>query len=150
MADFYLTIHVSQSNIPCEHYFLNLDIMTTLNLDKNDAQYQIRSYQPGFLKINDQIYTQSVIVAPNTLITNWPPQTLDELAPEAFIPILELKPAILLIGTGEKHEFIAPQIYGVVINAGIGVEIMSTSAASRTYNVLSSENREVVAALLVR
>ncbi len=121
-----------------------------LTLDENSANYQIRSYQPGQIQINDKIYPQSVIVAPRTLIPHWQPDTITELSPEHLTIILTLKPAILLIGTGEKLTFPPIEIYGDLINHGIGVEIMDTRAACRTYNALSAEDRNVVAALLIR
>lgn len=124
--------------------------MTTLNLDNNQAKYQIRSYTPGKIQINDTILTQSVIVSPNILIENWAPQTIAELTAEALSVIPDLKPAILLIGTGSSHIFIQTEIYGHLINCGIGVEIMDTSAACRTYNALTAENRNVAAALIIR
>ena len=124
--------------------------MTTLNLDDNQAQYQIHAYRPGHIKINDESYTQSVIISPNQLITDWQPQTINELSKQSFDIILTLKPSVLLIGTGNEHIFLAPEIYGDLMNHGIGVEIMSTGAACRTYNALSSENRNVAAALIIR
>ena len=64
--------------------------------------------------------------------------------------ILDFEPEILLIGTGDQLTFPLLEIYGDLINAGIGVEIMDTHAACRTYNALTSENRNVAAALIIR
>lgn len=121
-----------------------------LTLDENSANYQIRAYQPGQLQINDKLYQQSVIIAPNTLIDHWQPHTIAELSAEHLAIILTLKPAILLIGTGEKLIFPPVELYGDLINHGIGVEIMDTRAACRTYNALTAEDRNVVAALLIK
>src|SRR5690348_13682824 len=123
--------------------------MATLQLDENRATYQIRAYQPGTLQINDKTLTTSTIVTPNDLIENWPPQTAAELTTESFNPIIELKPDILLIGTGSKHILLPVTLYGELINQGIGVEIMDTSAACRTFNALSAEDRNVAAALII-
>lgn len=123
--------------------------MPTFELDPNQAHYQIQGYQPGKLKINDRIHTQSLIVAPNTLVEHWAPQSVEELNEAAFTPLLSLKPTILLIGTGSTLVFIPVEVYGALLNAGIGVEVMSTSAACRTYMVLTSEGRNVAAALIV-
>lgn len=121
-----------------------------LTLDENSASYQIRAYQPGQIQINDKLYQQSVIIAPHHLIDHWQPHTITELLPEHLTPILSLKPAIVLIGTGEKLIFPPVEIYGELINHGIGVEVMDTRAACRTYNALTSEDRNVVAALLIK
>lgn len=124
--------------------------MPGLILDNNQARYQIRSYQPGEIKINKQILTSSVIVTPDKLIENWQPQTSDELSAESFNILIELKPDIVIIGTGSEIVFLEPELYGELINLGIGVEFMDTRSACRTYNALSSENRDVAAALVIR
>lgn len=121
----------------------------SLTLDDSNAQFQIRAYKPGVIKVNELILTRSVIVAREQLIENWAPQRLNELSAKDFALILPLKPAILLLGTGEKLVFPAIGLYGELINQGIGVEIMDTSAACRTYNALAAENRNVVAALII-
>ena len=120
-----------------------------LTLDENNANYQIRAYQPGRIQINEKFYQQSIIVTPRTLIEHWPPHCIEELRPDHFNEILFLKPTILLIGTGEKLIFPPLEIYGDLINHGIGVEIMDTRAACRTYNALTAEDRNVIAALLI-
>lgn len=118
--------------------------------DENYAKYQIKAYEPGRIQVNEQVYTQSIIVSPLVLITDWKPQIISELAEEHLGIIFELQPAILLIGTGSKIHFPPIDIYGDLINHGIGVEIMDTSAACRTYNVLTAEDRNVVAALIIK
>lgn len=123
--------------------------MTSLNLDENQAKYQIRGYKPGAIQINDKVYTKSIIVAPDRLIENWAPQSIAELKADTLGLVLELHPDILLIGTGDIMQLILPEVYGELINHGIGVEIMNTHSACSTYNALSAENREVVAALLL-
>src|SRR5579863_10711589 len=118
-----------------------------LNLDENHALYQIRAFKPGMIQVNEKILTHSVIIAPNQMIENWSPQTSEELSAATLSPVIALKPDILLIGTGSALVLLPIEIYGDLINLGIGVEIMDTSAACRTYNALSAENRNVVAAL---
>jgi uncharacterized protein len=121
-----------------------------LTLDDNNANFQIRGFVPGTLRVNEETYTHSIIITPQNLITDWPPQALAELTAAHLQQIKELKPNILLIGTGETLQFPDLNIYGDLINSGIGVEIMSTSAACRTYNALTAENRNVAAALIIK
>lgn len=121
----------------------------SLTLDDNHATYQIRAYQPGSIQVNDQILHKSAIITPNKLIENWSPQTFSELTREDLQIIIDLSPAIVLIGTGSTIQFPNAAIYGDLINEGIGVEIMDTHAACRTYNALTAEDRNVVAALII-
>jgi len=60
-----------------------------------------------------------------------------------------MKPELVLIGTGAKFEFPEPARLAPLRSAGIGVEVMDTAAACRTYNILLGEGRGVVAALIV-
>lgn len=124
--------------------------MPSLELDQNRSAYQIRAYQPGMIQINEQKLTASVIVMPNKIIRDWPPQTINELGEASFEPIIPIRPDILLIGTGAKHEILPVSLYGHLLNLGIGVEVMDTSAACRTFNALSAEDRNVAAALIIR
>ena len=124
--------------------------MPTFTEDENTAKYQVRAYQPGMITINDKIFTTSVIISAEQLITDWRPQTLTELEFADFEIIRQLKPDILLIGTGGTLTFPTIETYGELINHGIGIEIMDTGAACRTYNALTAENRSVIAALLIR
>ncbi len=71
--------------------------------------------------------------------------TLDHLA-----PLIAERPDVILLGTGELQSF-PPQELGMgLMNRGIGLEVMDTAAACRTYNVLLSEGRAVAAALRIR
>jgi uncharacterized protein len=55
----------------------------------------------------------------------------------------------VIFGSGPRQQFVQPGLYRCLIDARIGVETMDTAAACRTYNVLASEGRSVVAALIV-
>lgn len=121
----------------------------SLTLDENNATYQIRSYQPGRIQINDRLFHTSVIIAPEKLIEFWRPQKISDLLVSDFSIILTLRPAILLLGTGEKLQFPPISMYGELVNQGIGVEVMDTHAACCTYNALSAEGRDIVAALII-
>ena len=121
----------------------------SLTLDENHAAYQIKSYQPGIILVNDITLTKSLIISPQKILPDWEPQSLEALTAEHLQIILSLQPAILLLGTGAKLVFPALAIYGDLINHGIGVEIMDTHAASRTFNALVAEDRNVVAALIL-
>jgi len=146
---FTLTVEIAGQN-RCNLLTHRSIIMATLDLDENSSTYQVRSYQPGRIQINEAIYSESIIITPHTLIEHWQPQTVAAITTESLQPLLELKPDILLIGTGAELVFLALSLYGDLINHGIGVEIMDSSAAARTFNALSAEGRNVAAALIIR
>ena len=129
--------------------FFKANKMTTFDLDHNSALYQIRAFKPGMIKVNETIFTESIILTPTQLIEHQLPPSADALTNTSFLKIIELKPDILLIGTGSKHLLLSLELYGYLINEKIGVEIMDTAAACRTYNALSAENRNVATVLLI-
>lgn len=121
----------------------------SLTLDDNRATYQIRGFKPGQIQINDQTYTTSLIISADQLIENWEPKTIQALTQTHLKAAVDLNPTVLIIGTGEKLIFPPIEVYGDLLNQGIGIEIMDTHAACRTYNILTAENRNVVAALII-
>lgn len=121
-----------------------------LSSAENTAEYQIRSYKPGSFQVNEEIYHSSLIISANNLIADSLPESFQELTPSLCQKIIALKPNILLLGTGVSQHFLPIDLQQLFLNANIGVETMSTSAACRTFQVLSSEGRNVVAALFIR
>lgn len=121
-----------------------------LTLDTNQSTYHIRAYQPGKIQVNDDWFSQSLIITPTRLITDWPPQQLSELTAAHLIPLLELEPTILILGSGDRLQFPPPALLASLYAKQIGVEVMDTAAACRTFDVLVAEDRNVVAALLIR
>lgn len=116
--------------------------------DKSRGQFHIRSYDQGTVLINDTRYSESLIITPDELLTDWQPDNVEQLETDHFAPVLALAPQVLVLGTGDSLTFPRPQQLACLYQAGIGVEVMDTAAACRTYNVLVSEDRAVVGALL--
>ncbi|MCA1799211.1 MAG: MTH938/NDUFAF3 family protein [Xanthomonadaceae bacterium] len=107
----------------------------------------IRGWEAGALRINDDTVAGDVVVSADTLlrVTLGSAESLDEAALE---PALALRPEVLLVGTGARQRFLAPALMQALARRGVGVEVMDTLAAARTYNVLVGEGRRVVAALI--
>lgn len=118
-----------------------------LHLTQADGQNLITGYGAGYIEINRKRYEQSLIVLPDSLISDWHVGDFDSLNAEHFERLLDLKPEVVLLGTGEKHRFIHPKLTKVLTGAGISVECMDTAAACRTYNILMAEGRHVAAAI---
>lgn len=106
-------------------------------------------YDTDYVAVNHRRYQSSLIVLPDRLVENWPPQTFAALEAAHFEAILEFMPEIVLLGTGNTLRFPHPRLTEALIRAHIGVEVMDTPAACRTYNILASEGRRVAAALLL-
>jgi len=120
-----------------------------IQLESGLGQNLIHSYGPGLIRINQETYVRSLIVTPTRIITDWPPASFEELATPHFQQIADLAPEVVILGTGTKLRFPLPAVTRALIEANVGVEVMDTGAACRTYNILAGDGRHVVAALLM-
>lgn len=117
-----------------------------LHLETTSAAVRITGYGPGYVEINEQRYASSLLLMPEGVRTDWRPASIEELTRSDFTPVLEAEPEIILLGTGSRQIFPSASVLPEV---QIGFEIMDTTAACRTFNVLAAENRVVVAALFM-
>ena len=117
-------------------------------LDKGNATYQIRSYHDGQVTVNSQTYTYPILVMPDLLLAPWGPDSFEDLQSSHFNVILPYKPQVILFGAGQTLRFPTAILYRELIDKNIGIEIMNTAAACRTYALLIAEGRKVAAALL--
>lgn len=118
-------------------------------IDNGNATYQIKNYGDNFVTVNDQEYRSSLIVMPELLITPWDPTSLASLTSEHFQILLPHKPQVVLLGTGKTLRFPPIHLYQTLTEHRIGVEVMNTAAACRTYQILMSEGRKVAAAFVL-
>lgn len=117
--------------------------------DSPDGRNSFSGYGPGYVEVNRTRYSASLVVSGDRIVADWPATSVASLGPDHLAAIVALSPEIVLIGTGAKFEFPEASILGPLYKAGIGVEVMDTAAACRTYNILLAEGRSVVAALIV-
>lgn len=106
-------------------------------------------YGEGYVMVNGDRFECSLIVLPERLIGAWEIAGFDALEPAHFQAVLEASPEILILGTGKNQRFPHPRLFQDLYDARIGVEVMDTSAAARTYNILMGEGRMVAAALII-
>ena len=109
----------------------------------------VSRHEPGAVWVNGTRWSQSILLPWRGAVQRWEPKSLGQLTPAHFEAVLALAPALVIFGSGARHHFIPPALYRALIEAHVGLETMDTAAACRTYNVLASEGRSVVAALLV-
>jgi uncharacterized protein len=109
----------------------------------------ISRHEPGAVWVNGTRWAHSMLVPWRGEVRPWPPGSLDALTTDHFAQLLTLGPELVIFGSGDRLHFIAPALYRALIAARVGFETMDTAAACRTYNVLASEGRSVIAALLV-
>jgi len=142
-----------------------------INPDYNTAAYTIRSYEIGEIVVFEPISTDksssplennqqrgntgllklknSFIITPEKLLEKWNVENPHSLTKNHLQTIADLKPELVILGTGVKLHFPATEDYLFLQQQGIGVEIMDTAAACRTYNFLIADGRNVAAGLFM-
>jgi uncharacterized protein len=122
-----------------------------VKIERDEAQGRntFTGYGEGYVEVNRKRHSSSLVVSGDRIVTDWPAASLESLAADHLAAIVELKPEIVLLGTGKTFRFPEPALLAPLHKAGIGVEVMDTPAACRTYNILLGEGRNVVAALIV-
>ena len=120
-----------------------------LQSDPHSGANTITGYGDGYVEINKTPYAHAVILSSDGAILEWPVQSFDGLEAAHFAQMVDLKPELILIGTGSKQRFPKPELLKSLISAKIGFEIMDSQAACRTYNILVGEGRQVLLALIV-
>jgi uncharacterized protein len=107
----------------------------------------VREWEPGRLRIGATWFEGHVIVTADRVITDWATRSAREMDRSMLEPAIALAPEIILLGTGPEVLLPDVSLMGALAAESIGLEIMTTPAACRTFNVLVSEQRRVVAAL---
>ncbi|MFN3594129.1 MAG: Mth938-like domain-containing protein [Thiobacillaceae bacterium] len=120
-----------------------------LHLSTAPGAQLITGYGSGYVTVNGQRYEASLIVLPERVIAGWAVRAFGELKARHLGELLPLKPEIVLLGTGARQRFPAPALLADLIRANVGLEVMDTQAACRTYNILVAEGRRVAAALII-
>jgi len=118
-------------------------------LDQHPTANLVTYVGPDGIRVGEQYITGSVILSAAELVGDWPVHDVEALDEAALAPALALGPEILILGTGERIMFPDISLFAALARRGIGLEIMDTAAACRTYNVLVNEDRPVVAALIL-
>lgn len=108
----------------------------------------INAYTDESVVVNGVRFSNSLVIMADRLIPDWRPDSFQALREEDFTALVELAPDLVVLGTGQQQQFPDPRLYRALIEAGIGIEVMTTPAACRTYNILTSEGRKVIGALL--
>ena len=120
-----------------------------LTLENPDFKYLLRGADGSGALVNDRRLSTSFLVSPSMLIEDWHPRCAAELRVEDMAAILALEPSVVLIGSGGSLVFPSAEVMAACLTRGIGIEVMDNAAAARTFNVLATESRKVVAGFLL-
>ena len=120
-----------------------------LTLENPDHEFFLRAAYGTLARVNDRTLARSFVIAPDRLLEDWDVTDAARLGPEALEPLLAMEPAVVLLGTGERQVFPPAAAMAAGLRRGVGIEVMTNAAAARTFNVLASEGRKVVAGFIL-
>ncbi|HEX4024473.1 MAG TPA: MTH938/NDUFAF3 family protein [Steroidobacteraceae bacterium] len=127
-----------------------------LALDTDPRVHLVRRYGDGEIVIGAQHIVRPCIVSADKLVLDWAVESFAELSEGPLEPAqlaLQLEPllaagtGIVLLGAGEFQPFPSARLRAAFRERGIALECMNLGAACRTYNVLATEERAVIAGL---
>jgi uncharacterized protein len=116
--------------------------------DKSDVP-SINAYGPGWVQVDADTIRTSVIVGSRGQRMEWHCASWDALTPAHFAQLAQQRPELVIFGSGGRIRFPHPAWLEALYQQRIGIETMDTAAACRTYNILASEGRDVLLALLI-
>ena len=123
-----------------------------LQPDRLDVQ-SILGYGPGWVGLGHNGVAEkiehSIVIGSRGEKFDWNCARFDDLTAEHFALLAATRPELVIFGSGTRLRFPPPAFLRALMDQRIGIETMDTLAACRTYNVLVSERRTVVAALLL-
>jgi uncharacterized protein len=109
----------------------------------------IRNYGKDFVTVGDVEIRASCIIGATDLVRDWQPKDVASLTLEHLAPLFEHKPEVVVLSTGARQQFPPAALRAEFAMRRIGIEVMEIGAACRTFNVLVSEERKVLAAILL-
>ena len=107
----------------------------------------IASVGPDGIRINERLWSETIAITPDEIMSPWNSVPVAELTEEHFAPLLTHSPELVLLGAGARNEFLPRELMFAFARIGVGLEVMDTAAAARTFNVLAMEGRRVAAVL---
>ncbi len=128
------------------HSYSEGEVIVSIPVKPDDTVIPLHDDQP--VRLQERL-TSSLIIHPDGLIRDWRPCSVKDLNEGNFAPLAGLEREILLLGTGQRLCWPDPVLLSRLQQQGVGVEVMDTPAACRTYNILMSDQRRVAAALIL-
>lgn len=112
-------------------------------------QVPIEAYGNGGFRFAGMSHKGSLLCLPSGIF-GWDAHDVAALTPDHFVRVFGESAGIgfLLLGVGRTVAFPSPVVRKAFVDANIGLEVMDTGAAARTYNVLLAEGRPLAAALI--
>lgn len=119
-------------------------------IENNDGVANlINSINSNNIIVNYQELNETCIVSNNNLLINLNINSINDLTDHHIELLLSSNPELVIIGSGSTHTFPQVRLLKPIAKNNIGFEVMNNKSASRTYNVLVAEDRQVACLLMI-
>ncbi len=115
-----------------------------LDFDQHTINLSITAYSEDGITLGGRMLTAPFVVSGNDILPDLVPNSVSAIEPTHIERIMQLEPSLVIIGTGSKQTFLDARVLKPALDANVGIEVMGTAAACRSFNVLVAENRAVV------
>lgn len=109
----------------------------------------VRQIERGRLQVGDTHYRDTVALTADSVLPDWPDLSLAALDLVQLEPLLALEPDVLIVGSGWTPALPPRELVFALARKNIGLEVMDTPAACRTFNILVAEDRRPGALLFL-
>lgn len=120
-----------------------------LHPDPRSTDNVVTAYASDYIAVSGRVLSRSLLLLPDRLDEQWGPDVFADLKVFHLEQLATMTCDVVLLGTGRRQRFPAPELMRPLVEAGRGFEIMDTAAACRTYNLLVGEGRLPLAALIL-
>lgn len=109
----------------------------------------IRHVEPGAIRIGNETISRNVALTVDGIFEGGPADNIEKLTEVDLEPLLAGEPEMIILGTGLTASFPPRELMFALARRGIGLEVMDTAAACRTFNILIGEGRSPLALLKI-
>jgi uncharacterized protein len=110
----------------------------------------VRQVERGSIRVGTTVFADDFVLTADGFAREFALPEVATLSESHMEPLLAADPELILLGTGWAAAFPPRELVFALARRGVGLEIMDTPAACRTYNILLSEGRRVAAIIKVR
>lgn len=109
----------------------------------------VRRVEPGAIHVGGEVFTEDVVLTSEGVMSDDIDVDFDALTEADIERLLTVEPEIVILGTGDSAVFPPRELTFAMARRGVGLEIMDTRAACRTFNILIGEGRRPAAILKI-
>jgi len=114
-----------------------------------EAKFKINSCTTNSITVNKKEYNKSIILYHTEIFTNWNLNDINKLSNKDLDLLNKHTPELIILGTGPTSIYPNRKTLAILYNSKIPFEIMNSSSACRSYNLLVNDNRNIAVGIII-